>query len=71
MWDVGVRQVLAGASTNIKKEIIMDKKIDAGKKEEKKGFFARLMDNLDKKMEGKANSGGCCCCSGGDKDKKC
>lgn len=49
----------------------MDKKIDAGKKEEKKGFFARLMDNLDKKMEGKANSGGCCCCSGGDKDKKC
>jgi hypothetical protein len=29
----------------------------------KKGFFARLMESLDQKMEAKAKSGGCCCCS--------
>jgi hypothetical protein len=41
---------------------------------EKKGFFARLMDSLDKKMEAKAKSGGCCCCAPKSKDsedKKC
>ena len=43
-------------------------------KEEKKGFFARLMDTLDKKMEAKAKSGGSCCCASKSKDaedKKC
>lgn len=48
----------------------MENKNDV-KKEEKKGFFARLMDKLDQKMEEKAKSGGCCCCSGDKKDKKC
>lgn len=44
------------------------------KKEEKKGFWARLMDRLDKKMEEKAKAGGGCCCSGRreqSKDGKC
>ncbi len=38
------------------------------KTEVKKGFWANLLDKLDKKMEDKANSGGCCC-SGGNKNK--
>lgn len=40
----------------------------------KKGFFARLMERLDKSMEEKAKSGGCCCCGPKAKateDKKC
>ncbi len=40
---------------------------------EKKGFFARFMESLDKKMEASAK-GGCCCCSPKSKDpedKKC
>jgi len=44
------------------------------KSTEKKGFFARLMESLDKKMEAKAKSGGCCCCGPKSKeteDKKC
>ena len=47
---------------------------DDKKTVEKKGFFARLMDSLDKKMEAKAKSGGCSCCSPKSKDpedKKC
>lgn len=30
----------------------------------KKGFWARLFEGLDKKMEAAANSSSCCCCSG-------
>ena len=40
----------------------------------KKGFFARLIEALDKKMEAKANSCGGCCCGPAPKDgkdKKC
>ena len=47
---------------------------DDKKNEGKKGFFARLMDALDKKMEAKARSGSSCCCSSKPKDgesKKC
>jgi hypothetical protein len=47
---------------------------DDKKTVEKKGFFARLMDSLDKKMEDKAKSGGCCCCgpkSNDSENKKC
>ncbi|MCK5213750.1 MAG: hypothetical protein KAR05_00165 [Candidatus Omnitrophica bacterium] len=29
-------------------------------KEKKKGFFARLMEKLDRKLESKAKSRGCC-----------
>ena len=36
----------------------------AEKKISKKGFFARLFDKIDKKLEEKAKSG--CCCSKGD-----
>jgi hypothetical protein len=32
------------------------------KPDKKKGFWSRLMDNLDKKMEAKAKSSSCCCC---------
>jgi hypothetical protein len=28
----------------------------------KKGFFAKIFDKLDKKMEEKAKSSSCCCC---------
>lgn len=47
---------------------------DEKKTEQKKGFFARLIDSLDKKMEEKARSGGCGCCapkSQGTEEKKC
>ncbi len=30
-------------------------------KKSKKGFFAKLFDKLDKKLEEKAKSGPCCC----------
>jgi hypothetical protein len=33
-----------------------------------KGFFARLTDKLDKKLEAKAKKTKCCCCC---KDDKC
>jgi hypothetical protein len=48
--------------------------VDDKKNVEKQGFFARLMDFLDKKIEAKAKSGGSCCCSSKSKDgenKKC
>ncbi len=35
----------------------------------KKGFWARLLDNVDKKMQEKASSGGGCCC--GDPNGSC
>lgn len=39
-------------------------------KKGKKGFFARMIDKLDKKMQEKAKAKSCCC--GGDKpDKSC
>ena len=37
----------------------------------KKGFFCRLMDKLDKKMEEKAKTKPCCKSTGEDKDKSC
>ena len=37
----------------------------------KKGFFARLLDKLDKKMEAKAKSSPCCCKTAQKKDKSC
>jgi len=43
--------------------------VDAKKVVEKKGFFARLMESLDKKMEASAK-GGCCCCGPKPEDKK-
>jgi hypothetical protein len=41
--------------------------------EEKKGFWKKLVEKLDKKMEIKAKQGGCCCSGSGsskDQDKK-
>jgi len=38
------------------------------KQEEKKGFFKRMMDKLDKKMEEKAKNAPCCS-PGKDKEK--
>jgi hypothetical protein len=40
-----------------------------GEKKEKKGFFSRMLDKLDKKMEVKAKENKCC--SGSDKGKSC
>ena len=31
------------------------------KEEKKKGFFAKLFEKLDKKLEDKAKKTGCCC----------
>ena len=39
-------------------------------KKPKKGFFARLFDKLDKKIEEKAKAGSCCCKSDGSEGKK-
>jgi len=46
---------------------------NTNEKDVKKGFWARLMDSLDKKMEAKAKSSSGCCCSGSasSKDQKC
>jgi len=37
--------------------------------EKKKGFFGKLMEKLDKKMEEKAKNASSCCGSGKEKDK--
>jgi hypothetical protein len=48
----------------------MDNKTD--KKDSGKGFFGRLLDKLDKKMQEKAKSGSCCCKAGSkESDKTC
>ena len=38
--------------------------------EKKKGIIARLLENLDKKLETKTKEKKCCCCQD-SKDKKC
>ena len=48
------------------------------KTEKKKGFFSRLIEKIDKKLEDKANTSSSCCgdsnsgssCCGGSDDKK-
>jgi len=42
---------------------------DNKKTADKKGFFARLFESLDKKMEEKSKDG-CCCCAPKSKDDK-
>ncbi|MEI6437409.1 MAG: hypothetical protein WCO69_01515 [Candidatus Omnitrophota bacterium] len=43
-----------------------------GKKPVKKGFWAGLVDAVDRKMESMVSCGGGCNCSGGDKkNSKC
>jgi len=39
-------------------------------KEDKKGFFARLMEKLDKKLKNASQQKGCCC-SNEEKDSSC
>ena len=46
----------------------MEEKLEG--KKSKKGFFARLLDKLDKKMEEKSKSGCCCGSNGAKGDKK-
>lgn len=36
-----------------------------------KGFFSRLFDKLDRKMEEKSKSSSCCCKSSDKADKSC
>ena len=39
--------------------------------EEKKGFWKKLIEKIDKKMEAKAKqAGSCCCSSNSSKDKE-
>jgi hypothetical protein len=38
--------------------------------EKKKGFFSKLVENLDEKLEKKSKDKKCCCCQD-SKDKKC
>jgi hypothetical protein len=47
---------------------------DQKKKDVKKGFFARMFESLDKKLQESSQScGGCCCGPKSDdpKDRKC
>ncbi|MDI6606073.1 MAG: hypothetical protein QME65_02895 [Candidatus Omnitrophota bacterium] len=39
------------------------------KEVKKKGFFARIFDKLDKKIEAKAKEGKSCCCGPADNNK--
>lgn len=41
------------------------------KAKNKKGFIARIMDKLDKKLEDQAKSAGCCDSSNNGKGKPC
>jgi hypothetical protein len=41
------------------------------KEEKKKGFFARLVEKLDKKLEAKAKKTGSCCGSEKDNGNSC
>jgi len=36
----------------------------------KKGFFSKLIENLDKKLENKSKNKKCCCCQD-SKNKEC
>jgi len=40
-------------------------------KENKKGFFARLIEKLDKKLKDASEKKGCCCSSNEEKDSSC
>ena len=51
-----------------KKEIRMENNLDNKKSE--KGFFAKLFDKLDKKIEEKAKSSPCCCKGDSQEGKK-
>ena len=41
------------------------------KEEKKKGFFARLLEKIDKKLEEKSKKTGCGCQPGGNKEGSC
>lgn len=47
----------------------MEGKLD--EKKSKKGFFSRLFDKLDRKMEEKSNPASCCCKPSDKGDKSC
>ncbi len=42
-----------------------------GENKTKKGFFARMIDKLDKKMQEKAESRPCCCAKDKPGNEKC
>jgi len=46
----------------------MDQKNEEKKESKAKGFFGRLFDKVDKKLEEKAKKNSCSCC--GDKPEK-
>ena len=52
----------------VKLEVNMESKPE--EKNAKKGFFSRLIDKLDKKLQEKANSSSCCCNKSNDKGSK-
>lgn len=39
--------------------------------EKKKGFFSKLIEKLDKKLEAKSKQSGCCCGPKNDKGDSC
>ncbi|MBI4845150.1 MAG: hypothetical protein HY810_01530 [Candidatus Omnitrophica bacterium] len=49
----------------------MDNEKNGKKADKKKGFFAKIMDKLDKKLEEKAKGAGCCGNSDKNKGKPC
>jgi hypothetical protein len=46
-------------------------KVQTGQKEVKKGFWARLIDKLDKKMQEKAKAESCCGGAGKAEKRSC
>jgi len=49
----------------------MDKDTNVKKENKKKGFFARFVEKIDKKMEEKAKNTRCSCKTDKDQDKSC
>lgn len=49
----------------------MDKEAKTKKENKKKGFFSRLVEKIDKRMEEKAKNSPCSCSSGKNGDNSC
>lgn len=49
----------------------MDKELNSNKENKPKGFFARLVEKIDKKIEEKAKKSSCSCGSGKNGENSC
>ncbi|MEK8023781.1 MAG: hypothetical protein AAB229_08240 [Candidatus Hydrogenedentota bacterium] len=48
-----------------------DEKVTTARAEKRKGFFGRILDSLDRKLEKKAREASCCAGSKKDKGSRC